>query len=800
MVLSDANNSDSGPTLSGHVVTKIFRHDCQARQCPSRWSIRDNHHDEEKVLFDAIATDPIVHRHYLNGKKWLTDSFTIQSPEMRAFLKSALANYQDFDPGLDGWTFRSPYKALVHRWDRILELSKSAAKETEQSVNSLVKFLHPILEVYIQAQANINKTGQISFADIWQIFPPGELVMTTLHGVEIMCRVTRYEFSRQGNSWSIKLQYVDWNGQKCGFAKWSIDVSFYAGERHVSSLPVYPVKFCESVEEAKERLLKRGRLFEAIRGYHFKSCTGTQVLLEESLNEERPISGRVIIDTHAYYQSRNRKHPSLGSLESEPPSNNPKLLGATQDTTRQSSMGRNPAVPPSYHDNNQGGLVPYNGHAGNPFAPPTQSYSNFTPVPNRHGLGPEPIMNYGTNGPYHPSYPAQSSYPTQPPQPQDRRPMAPVTHNNYPRVNGEQPRGGPGHFPERRKSFTSESDYTDDEGHAGPRHNTGRQYRGSLPGGRRRGFVATDRPLATGKRIMANIEARSENLDRLTDEQCMLATPWVIGLDMNTKLWGRFRVDELESIDWNDESYENLILPEKEKELAWAFVKNKALADSTKFEDFVKDKGRGIIILMFGPPGVGKSYTAEAVAERARVPLYTMSAATLGTNPKRVGDCLEYALNLCRAWNAMLFLDEADIFLGSRSDADLTRNELVAVFLTKLEYYQGICFMTTNRMSSIDLAMQSRVDLFLRYGDLTQETRYCVWKNFISGPCATRFDISDEDLDKLSKYELNGREIKNLVKTAHLLSLGNADEKIGLGTLCMLVDNRIQALETLKGA
>ncbi|KAK7214741.1 hypothetical protein V2G26_002744 [Clonostachys chloroleuca] len=77
--------------------------------------------------------------------------------------------------------------------------------------------------------------------------------------------------------------------------------------------------------------------------------------------------------------------------------------------------------------------------------------------------------------------------------------------------------------------------------------------------------------------------------------------------------------------------------------------------------------------------------------------------------------------------------------------------------------------------------MQSRVDLFLRYGDLIQETR-------------------DEDLDKLSKYKLNGREIKSLVKTAHLLSLGNADEKISLKTLCMPVDNCIQALETLKGA
>ncbi|CAG9996971.1 unnamed protein product [Clonostachys byssicola] len=759
MVLSDANGNDSVPTLSGHVVTKIFRHDCQARQCPSRWSIRDNHHDEEKVLFDAIATDPIVHRHYLNGKKWLTDSFTIQSPEMRAFLKSALANYQDFDPSLDGWTFRSPYKALVHRRDRILELSKSIPKETEQSVNSL-------------------------------IFPPGELVMTTLYGVEIMCRVTRYGFSRHGNFWTIKLQYVDWNGQKCGFAKAVIDISFYAGERHVTSLPVYPVKFCESMEETKGRLLKRGRLFEALRGYHFKSCTGTQVLLEEALNEERPISGRVIIDTHTYYQSRNRKHPSLGSLESESPSDNPKLLEGSQDTARQTIRDRNPAVPPSYHDNNQGDLVPYNGHDGNPFAPPHQPNSYFTPPPDMQGPGPEPISNYGPNGPYHSSYPAQSSYPTRPPPSHRRRPIAPAPQNHYPHISPEQPRGG--HYPERRNSFTSESDYTDDEGHPGPQYNTG----GSLPAGPRRGYVTTD----TRNRITASIEARSENLDRLTDEQCMLTTPWVIGLDMNTKLWSKFRVDELEPIDWNDESYENLILPEKEKELAWAFVKNKALADSTKFEDFIKDKGRGIIILMFGPPGVGKSYTAEAVAERARVPLYTMSAATLGTNPKRVGDCLEYALNLCRAWNAMLFLDEADVFLGSRSDADLTRNELVAVFLTKLEYYQGICFMTTNRMSSIDLAMQSRVDLFLRYGDLTQETRYCVWKNFISGACATRFDISDEDLDKLSKYKLNGREIKNLVKTAHLLSLGNVEGKISLKTLCMLADNRIQALETLKGA
>jgi hypothetical protein len=55
-----------------------------------------------------------------------------------------------------------------------------------------------------------------------------------------------------------------------------------------------------------------------------------------------------------------------------------------------------------------------------------------------------------------------------------------------------------------------------------------------------------------------------------------------------------------------------------------------------------------------------------------------MSAGTLGTVPKEVEAALDRALGLCKLWNAMLLLDEADVFLGSRSTADLARNELVA--------------------------------------------------------------------------------------------------------------------------
>lgn len=200
---------------------------------------------------------------------------------------------------------------------------------------------------------------------------------------------------------------------------------------------------------------------------------------------------------------------------------------------------------------------------------------------------------------------------------------------------------------------------------------------------------------------------------------------------------------------------------------------------------------------MFGPPGTGKTFTAEAVSERARVPLYAVSAASLGTAPAAVEAALERALELCRLWGAMLLLDEADVFLAARTDADVARNELVAVFLTKLEYYQGVCFLTTNRIRSLDHAFQSRIDLFLPYADLTPASRRQVWENFIDRAGRGKFEeLTEEGLDRLARIEVNGMEIKNLIKSAHLLSLKDGG-MVSLANLQTLAENRNRALQAL---
>ena len=102
--------------------------------------------------------------------------------------------------------------------------------------------------------------------------------------------------------------------------------------------------------------------------------------------------------------------------------------------------------------------------------------------------------------------------------------------------------------------------------------------------------------------------------------------------------------------------------------------------------------------MLHGPPGTGKTLTAEGISELLKCPLYTVSAGELGTDSRFLEMELQKILDICHAWGAILLLDEADVFLEKRNMHDLHRNALVSIFLRQLEYFQGILFLTTNRV------------------------------------------------------------------------------------------------------
>lgn len=94
--------------------------------------------------------------------------------------------------------------------------------------------------------------------------------------------------------------------------------------------------------------------------------------------------------------------------------------------------------------------------------------------------------------------------------------------------------------------------------------------------------------------------------------------------------------------------------------------------------DLVRGKGMGLIVLLHGPPGTGKTSTAETIASYTGRPLYSITCGDLGELPSRIERSLEKHTSRADKWGCVLLLDEADVFLTRRDFKDTSRNALVS--------------------------------------------------------------------------------------------------------------------------
>lgn len=180
-------------------------------------------------------------------------------------------------------------------------------------------------------------------------------------------------------------------------------------------------------------------------------------------------------------------------------------------------------------------------------------------------------------------------------------------------------------------------------------------------------------------------EEETIELPELTDQQRLICTPFVRGYSLKNKKWLHFFVNGVSDISFNERAFSALNLPNNQKDLILGFTSAKHL-HGNQYDDIIEGKGKGIIILLSGPPGVGKTLTAESVAEQMKVPLYIMAAGDLGLDPRTVETKLQDVMSMCSRWGAILLLDEADVFLEQRDLHELERNKLVSIFLRVLEY------------------------------------------------------------------------------------------------------------------
>jgi len=265
--------------------------------------------------------------------------------------------------------------------------------------------------------------------------------------------------------------------------------------------------------------------------------------------------------------------------------------------------------------------------------------------------------------------------------------------------------------------------------------------------------IAPPKEASNYVKVLAKGAQQNKNNMLSSPEELIFVSPMLEGFALKNKVWLNFYVDDIKPVLWNDAAWGHLVYNEDQKDLVHTSVEHHRRIKAG-IDDVITGKGLGLIILLSGPPGTGKTLTAEAVADKTRRLLYYLQAEDLGIDASTLGRNNKKVFEMATEWDAVVLLDEADVFMAQRSPKDIRRNELVSIFLRELEYFQGIrkwlskglslftafhntncelqVFLTTNLYSTIDNAFRSRVNIHLLFDSLSSSARRQLWQKFMA--------------------------------------------------------------------
>ncbi|MDX1810926.1 MAG: ATP-binding protein [Gammaproteobacteria bacterium] len=227
-------------------------------------------------------------------------------------------------------------------------------------------------------------------------------------------------------------------------------------------------------------------------------------------------------------------------------------------------------------------------------------------------------------------------------------------------------------------------------------------------------------------------------------------------LELHHHVW--VHVEDMELYEYKPQLKQKLILPEEQTDLIDILTAEMDVL----MDDIVAGKSGGTTVLCAGPPGVGKTLTAEVYSEIIQRPLYRVHSGQLGLNVSEMEKALKDTLTRAQRWGAVMLIDEADVYIKRRDD-NIASNAVVGVFLRVLEYFNGLLFLTTNRVDDIDEAIISRCIAIIKYHPPGVEDRKKIWQVMTR---QFELQVADDLIQTLVELfpSATGRDIKGLSK------------------------------------
>ncbi|KAI8654379.1 AAA domain-containing protein [Fusarium sp. Ph1] len=304
-----------------------------------------------------------------------------------------------------------------------------------------------------------------------------------------------------------------------------------------------------------------------------------------------------------------------------------------------------------------------------------------------------------------------------------------------------------------------------------------------------------------------------QSVETLTEHQYFLCDSIVEAFLFKAKSWRYLHVDGFQEASFDGPLFDDLVLKDSSKmyiqDLAKPYIRGiqenkpqKQLRSglgqihkpSKQKQPWSPEattiKGDGLTMLLHGRPGVGKSYTAECIAQYTRRPLLSLDTSDLGPRPDRKDESLVRWFKLAEKWGAIVLIDDAEVFL------DFGRTDLVANFLRASSYFKGILILTTNRLKAFDHVLMSHVNAQILYPHFDDEERTKLWGHFfqkLEADADVNMSVMEEVKDYVKSEEIqalewNGREIQSAFQVAVKLAEAKG-EKNDQGRILVTVDN-----------